>query len=337
MVIELSGGFSSQIYLVTDITSEYVKGHAKKFLVRLFGGKLVDEDEALKVLTPTEENLILQAYNLAGIDPKLFGVIEGGRIEEFIPSHILTEADFEDSDIMLQLARKLARFHALQLPISKQPNDICKPAEINFAQYDADVFQKIVDYVKCEDAKQLIEFDWRSEIEWIRNILPKIGGRFVSVHGDLYKSNILVRDEADTLNEKVTLIDYELAATDYRGRDFGDWFPFKIFELKDGKFVKVCEYPEEMWRKTFITEYLRIAKELAEYEFDEQGLDSVEHVMMEADFFTFPCLVRSISFFIKQKEDGFMLQMPIELGHSFMVSKLSAYIDDEECYMISLA
>ena len=311
---------SSQIYLVTDITSEKNNSHTDKFLVRLFGGKLVDDDEVMKVLSMAEEALVFQASHLAGIGTKLFGVIDNGRVEEYIPSHRLSEVDLADTEITMQLARKLARFHALRLPISKQPLDLCLPAEINLSKYNSEGFQKIIAYVECEDSQILTDFDWRSEIEWIRSVEPKVGGRLVSVHGDLHKSNILVRDEPDSFNERVTLIDYELAATDVRGRDFGDFFPLKIFELNDGKFNIVCDYPDEEWRKAFITEYLRITKELAEFKFDEHGLDSVDHVMMEADFFFLPFRLRAIVFVMKQNEDSFLLQSPKELGRSFIVS-----------------
>ena len=71
------------------------------------------------------------------------------------------------------------------------------------------------------------------------------------------------------------MIDYELAGTDYCGRDFGEFFPLKTMEIRDGKFEIVSEYPDEEWRKTFITEYLRMTKELNYFEFDKEGLDSM--------------------------------------------------------------
>ena len=289
----------------------------------MFVGKEVDET-GVKNLTSTEEALIFHASYLADIGPKLFGVFNGGRVEEYIPSHRITDDDFEDPRIVTQLARKLARFHALQPPISKKPRDVYKAAEMNYAQYDASGFQTIIDYIEHEDGKALVEFDWRSEIEWTRNTEPKINGRFVLVQGDMDKNNVLVRDEPDTFNERVILIDYEFAAIDYRGRDFGKFFPLKTIETSDQGIVKfVSEYPDEKWRHTFITKYLRMTKELATNEFDEQGLDSVDHLMMEADFFVLSWIVTGLGFFMKQGEDSFILKMSKEHGRGYMVRYLN--------------
>ena len=314
----ISGGFSSRIYLVENVSTTIDQNTISKFLVRLYGGRLVADDEPAKTLSPTEEALIFQANDLAGLGPRLYGVFDGGRVEEFVPSHTLRDIDLEDNEVLLQVARKLARFHALRVPMNKETRDTLNVVEIYISQYVEERFLKMIKQLDGGDASFMTSFDYTSEIKWLRRMEPNIGGRLVTLHGDLHKSNILVRDQVDSFNERIMLIDFELTGTEYRGRDIGTFFV--SMEINDNPMSNNVEYSNRDRQKAFITEYLRQTQKLAAFELDEQGIDSVDHVMMEADFYSFVWILSILGFGMKQDESSFLLQLPEELKHGWLVS-----------------
>lgn len=267
-----------------------------------------------------KETLVFYAVGLAGLGPKLHGSFDGGRVEEFIPSHMLREVDYEERpETVLELARKLARYHSLDLPISKKRHQILDACESLYQQRDLVEFRKLTNHLGIMDISLCEQFDAKSEIDWLRKAENVIGGRIVTISGDINKNNILVRDKPDKFGERVMMIDYELTTRDYRGRDLGQLFIFRIFEMVDGLFSLIGDYPDESWRRLIITEYLKETRKLNYFDWDEK-LDSVDHVLMEADFFMFHSIHMVYGFFLNQKSDSFFYQMPIDKAQSMMVS-----------------
>lgn len=315
-----SGGYSSRLYLVED-TSTSTSNPIKKFLVRLYGGKIAPRDDPIRPEGgEVKETLVFYAIGLAGLGPKLYGSFDGGRVEQFVPSHMLREVDYDQRpETMLELARKLARFHALDMPISQERYQLLDVCEFYLKIRDFEQFRKLADYASLVDISTFEDFDVKSEIQWLRKVEKLVGGRIVTISGDLNKNNILIRDEPDKFGERVMMIDYELAARDYRGRDLGQVFAYKALEMNDGYFHICCEYPDEKWRRTFVTEYLKQTKSLNYFEWDEK-MDSVEHVLMEADFFMFHSVQMLTGIFINQKEDSVFYKMPVDMVRSMLVS-----------------
>ncbi|KAG4073901.1 hypothetical protein HA402_014106 [Bradysia odoriphaga] len=314
----LSGGYSSRLYLVED-TSTSTSNPIKKFLVRLYGGKLAPKDDPIRPEGgEVKETLVFYAIGLAGLGPKLYGSFDGGRVEQFIPSHTLREEDYEQRpETVLELARKMARFHALNMPISQERHQILDVCEFYLKKRDFEQFRKLADYAGIPDVSLFENFDVKSEIQWLRKVEQRVSGRIVTISGDLNKNNILIRDEPDKFGERVMMIDYELAARDYRGRDIGQIFSYKVFEMKDGYFNVCCEYPDEAWRRSFVTEYLKQTKSLNYFEWDEK-LDSVDHVLMEGECFVFHSFHMIVGFFMNQNEDSFFYKMPPDMSRSIL-------------------
>jgi len=288
-------------------------------LVRLYGGKLLKESDPIKPEGgEIKETLVFYAVGLAGLGPKLYGSFDGGRVEEFVYSHMLRETDYEQNPkTIIELARKLARFHSLDLPISKERHQILDQCELILQQRDMNQFRKLANHIGLVDISSFEQFDFKSEIQWLKNLESVISGRIVTISGDINKNNILVRDEPDKFGERVMMIDYELCARDYRGRDIGQIFVTKIFEMDDGYFDKISDYPDEAWRRLFITEYLKETKTLNYFEWDDK-LDSVDHVLMEADFFMFHSIQMITGFFLNQKDDSLFYKMPVDKALSML-------------------
>ncbi|KAG4067963.1 hypothetical protein HA402_010649 [Bradysia odoriphaga] len=315
----LSAGYSSRLYVVEDRSSTCTLNPIGKFLIRFYGGKLVSENDPIKAdCCEVEETLVFYAMGLSGLGPKLYGAFDGGRVEEFIPSHMLRDVDYnERPETMLELARKLARFHALDLPISKKGFHMLDICEKYLKTRDLKQFRKLADHIGMTDISAFEEFDVSSEIQWLRTVESAVNGRIVTISGDINKNNILIRDEPDKFGERVMIIDYEICSRDFRGRDIGMVFAAKQIEMNDGYWFISSDYPDDAWRRSFVTEYLKQTKLLSYFEWDDK-LDSVDHVLMEGDFFMFYCIQMVTGIFFNQGDDSFYYKMPADKAQSML-------------------
>lgn len=287
-----SGGYCSRLYTCQDISDGQLAARSKGskiFLIRLLGGKLIEANESFVTLTTAGQAVLLYQLGELGIGPKLYGAIEGGRLEEFIPSHTLTTEDLSNVTVRDNIARKLARYHGMDkvLPVIRRPMDWIEQIEIKLKLLDKDwiVSHPLLKNSRV-DLKFLVNFDFNSEIEWFRQTAPQIGGRHVFCSSDMNRLNCLIRDEPDKFGEIVTLIDYELSSFSNRGLDIGNHFNWYIIDITAKTRLSGMEYPDEQRRHEFVTTYLEEAKKENYYDkFDEYGLDSVDQVLKEAEFY----------------------------------------------------
>jgi len=282
-----------------------------RILVRFYGGNVLPKNNPIRSLNETTEVLVFHYLGVHGLGPKLYGSFEGGRLEEYIPSVNLSVESFaRDAQVNDAIARLIARYHCVKgVPIKKTPWDIpliCSSAIDSYLKHKEDILKNYVPLRFYQTARDFFEFDFIQEIKWIREILPLIDSRVVFAHNDINRSNILVRHDDDItsrvngsscLDDHLVLIDYEFSGYNYRGVDIGNHFGMKVFDFGSSSFSTGFDYPSEPFRKRFIFHYLSQARECNEKyslfpDWDDEGKDSVEHVLMEAEF---GCLVRRLT------------------------------------------
>ena len=162
-----------------------------KVLLRLFGGKLLNKfssDEILATHGEVIETLNYYIMNQYKLGPKMYGVFPGGRIEEFVPSHSVTDPELLDPTITGSLARKLARIHNLTPPICRRPKDmigiIQKIRKEKLAAFTDKMRQVEIPKGLEESAKKWFNFDLPNFIDWIVATLPTVSNRIVFSHND---------------------------------------------------------------------------------------------------------------------------------------------------------
>lgn len=116
-VDEVAGGLTNKLYkcyIEPDKAKSLPCDTPNVLLVRLYGA-------GTEVFFSREnETKIFKKFAEMNLGPKLYGLFDGGRIEEFMPYRTLTQADMKRLSPLI--AKKLAIMHTIDMPISKIPS-----------------------------------------------------------------------------------------------------------------------------------------------------------------------------------------------------------------------
>lgn len=126
---KLSGGLTNTLYVCGRTHSDCADDN--KYVVRFFGSG--------KVNNIHEENIIASVVGSMKLGPEILGIFEGGRIEEFIPSHTITTPEL--AGINKTVANMTARLHKLNMPIDKSGEFLKNTMDIYFKKIQGG-FQK---------------------------------------------------------------------------------------------------------------------------------------------------------------------------------------------------
>ncbi|KRX26057.1 Choline/ethanolamine kinase, partial [Trichinella nelsoni] len=111
----MSGGLSNVLLLCQHELDVYPDSTVPcKILLRIYFNP---ETETNVV----EESVTFMLLSERQLGPKLYGIFPGGRLEEYIPSRPLSAVEVRQSHFSRQIAAKMAQFHALSVPLSKEP------------------------------------------------------------------------------------------------------------------------------------------------------------------------------------------------------------------------
>lgn len=175
--------------IIARLTGESGEGNDEnelgKVLVRLYGS-VIPRRLAIDVYI----NCYLASL---GLVPKILGLFEGGRIEEYLPSTCITHNNFRLQH--RKIIQMMTQVHTLTMPV---------PREIFlFAQ-----LRDMAHRVKVNKAK------WISEVDWFLDGLKVIGEgmRLGFCHNDVNMNNLLVPNYNP---DHLVMIDWEYAGYNY--------------------------------------------------------------------------------------------------------------------------
>lgn len=197
------------------------------------------------------------------------------------------------------IARKLATVHHLNVPINKDPTWLRE--NLNQWLKQVRTYERKSDQPVSDLEKELLAFDFEREIETMFDLLNTVESPIVFSHNDLQEGNILIpSDENITLasatqfsknmvkqfENHIVFIDFEFCSYNQRGFDLGNHFCERMFDYSNPEwphyFYYPNEYPDDEAKLFFIREYLKQSKQLSYNE----AVDTEEHILMEADYFT---------------------------------------------------
>ncbi|CAI0410613.1 unnamed protein product [Linum tenue] len=206
-VERVSGGITN---LLLKVSVKDVSGDESRVTVRLYGPNtdyVIDRERELQAT---------KHLSAAGFGAKLLGVFGNGMVQSFITARTLKPADLRVPNLAAAIANQLRRFHAVEIPGSKEPqlwNDIFKLYEnASILQFADAEKQRIYETISMKD--------FYGEIIEIKELTALVNSPVVFAHNDLVFGNLMFNDE----EEKLYMIDFEYGAYGYRGFDIANHF-----------------------------------------------------------------------------------------------------------------
>lgn len=297
--MKTSGGFSNVIWVVERrITVGTNDTDPMKVVLRKGTGSDYIEKSiksTMGVIPYTMELVVVSKLSDLGLCPKVYGIFAEGRVEEFVDSTLLSLAHDKDPLVKRDLALNFARIHAADVPIAKVPQNMFKSVEgiLEFFRRDEkDSFLTSEHLLKAGvKVHRMVDYDYERELEWLKGAFGKIDFQRAALSLlDVNYNNCLYRNNPQPGELKVLLIDYEMVSYRYRGFDlFGHLMQRMInHEMREGDNRDITlsgdSYPSEDEMRQWLQIYLDEVKRLGAFDdFDENGIDSVDHVLGEVE------------------------------------------------------
>ena len=295
-------------------------------VVRLIGGNVLPHDAPIRSHNETSETLVFYGLGHAGLGPKLHALFPGGRIEEFIQSRTMTVEEWlSDPVVNVEIAKITANFHSMKLPISKKPWNIREIVEKNLKKFNEQRAELEAEGYIVPQVLSVIEFDFESELNFIESIVNKINSRVVFSSNDANRSNFLVKTNNDgsyIQPLKLVQVDVEFSSYNYRAFDIGNYFGMKTFDFGAAKLLTGQRYPSEEYRRQFIQAYIEVMNQIGlPGDWDGDGRDSLEHILLEVDFGSFAVRTINLSWLLRD------LKIWVDLWKSRLSKDPSAEFD----------
>ena len=274
-------------------------------IVKNYGGNIFNEQASglTNINSPMVQSLIFYEQAKRGWGPKLYGLTDGGRVEEFIDCHTLTGHEAFETELNKDMARAYARFHSLKLPLRQENCDILTTLLPSVAEAKAKVKTFLASgYTEQSEAlkwfQELHDFPLEEEGMWIKSIFPKVKQRTVLCTMDPNYQNRLVRTypSSDPRATRTVIIDFDLTCYSDRGFDLGGHFVTRLYNgaSKETK-VSGAPYPSEPERIEFLTAYLQESEKLLE-DFDRSTLDSLDNLLLETELNALVYIITGLTF-----------------------------------------
>ncbi|CAG2102431.1 unnamed protein product [Medioppia subpectinata] len=234
------------------------------------------------------------------LGPKVLGLFENGQIQQFIENRHFKVPEQKDPQLSAELFKKMAGFHAMDVPIKRTNGWLYENFFDNF--YDRafkDGSFDLCDELKCET---LNARDLQTEIQWLKAAIDAIGSPIVFSHNDLKGYNIMVTKVNN--KEGVMLCDFEYSCYSYRGYDFGTVFA----EWDHGDYTKLQHFPDDSVIETLVGHYINESVSIFGSKYADNKINSVQQLMKEVKLFTLVSNMVSVMFGIQNHQGDAAIQ-----------------------------
>uniref|UniRef100_A0AC35TLD5 Choline/ethanolamine kinase n=1 Tax=Rhabditophanes sp. KR3021 TaxID=114890 RepID=A0AC35TLD5_9BILA len=297
---QITGGMSNILFKIDLPDNISVIGNQpKSTLLRLHG-----TDNAMALIIDT---IIFTILSERQMGPKLYGIFDGGRFEEYIPSRCLIRTELRHSVVNQFLGKMYGKIHTLSCPINKEPMLFLSASgwinEVEKAYGSEHVFQIKTTQVNQKylnnPIKNISIAQLRQELDILNKCMIASKSPIVFAHNDLQEGNILLKNkyalsdngqlssesnEDLDVDDAFTVIDYEYSNYNYRGFDFGNHFCEWGIGYEEtnapGYTINYQDFPTTKQMKPLIQCYL---DELNNTSHDTT--DDVETIALEAERF----------------------------------------------------
>jgi len=216
-VTPLGGGLTNKLYICKLPEKIAAKNKSKSPNVVLFReyGLIITDFKA-----QIQESVVFSILAERGVGPKLHAVFPGGRLEEYLPARTLITSDLQQSDLSESIAKCMAEYHMLEMPVKKEPTYISSKM---FAYLETAKKSNFDDLKQHQLYKQILDYDLDELSQFVTKMVTKNESVVVFCHNDVQEGNLLLTKRSDR-NNPVQMIDFEYSAYNYRGFDLGNHF-----------------------------------------------------------------------------------------------------------------
>ncbi|CAF0943871.1 unnamed protein product [Adineta ricciae] len=295
-VTKLSGGYSNTIWLVSRTTcNKNGSSEPHQVIIKVAGGNVMrDSIQRFCSTNDIEEIIITNGASNNGCGPKLYCLSGNSMVVEYIETIKMTPLLALESNMVREIAKSLAKFHSMNLPLDKRGFNVLKKTQEFIEKVPISRtkshWEDIKDFVKdkihnLQDVDDFLDWNIVDELEWALLLKDKIKSRIVMSHGDSNFMNYLLRKTEIEGELRVVLCDFEYSCYCERAFDIGGHFSNFVFQWNEDNKLTGHAIPKIDQRREFLIYYLEETKKLSYiHDFDESGRDSIENVMREADY-----------------------------------------------------
>jgi len=234
----LTGGLTNELFLASS--SQNTSAVADTVIVRYFGPG--------KVNNINEENIVATVLGASSLAPVVYGIFDGGRIEEFIPSKPLRTAELPEYATII--ASKLATIHSLTLPMDKSGN---------WWDVNSALWWETIDLRKSNLTDELYQ-RLKDATEIATNIVKNSKSPVKFCHNDLQELNLLQPNNAKD-KSALMVIDFEYAGYMNRAIDVGNHFCEYMYdyivETAPCFTADLSKYPSKEQQQEFAEAYFK--------------------------------------------------------------------------------
>ncbi|XP_071104483.1 choline/ethanolamine kinase-like [Haliotis cracherodii] len=254
IVKHLSGGLTNFLYLCSlPKTLVPDAGEPTCVLLRIYGHIAKSSKEFV-----VHNSVVFALLSEKGMGPKLYGIYHDGRIEEYIPTQALLTSDLVTPSISHLIARKLAHFHQLDMPLCKEPRWLKNIVDGWLTEIKNNFSQHSESNPKM---KKLMSFNLEQEFKELMLILSRVRSPVVFCHNDLQEGNILFLKDEPNPARQMTVIDWEYCSYNFRGFDIGNHFIEWCYDYTNPEqpmFYHIPDrFPSRKQQYAFFREYLK--------------------------------------------------------------------------------
>ncbi|XP_015362407.1 choline/ethanolamine kinase isoform X2 [Marmota marmota marmota] len=211
-VFPVSGGLSNLLFrcsLPDHLPS--VGEEPREVLLRLYGAILQGVDSLVL------ESVMFAILAERSLGPQLYGVFPEGRLEQYLPSRPLKTRELREPVLSAAIATKMARFHGMEMPFTKEPHWLFGTMERYLKQIQD------LPPTGLLNMNLLEMYSLKDEMGNLRKLLDSTPSPVVFCHNDIQEGNILLLSEPENA-DSLMLVDFEYSSYNYRGFDIGNHF-----------------------------------------------------------------------------------------------------------------
>ncbi|XP_038198302.1 choline/ethanolamine kinase isoform X2 [Arvicola amphibius] len=206
----------------------------------------------------------------------------------WVQSRPLKTRELRDPVLSGAIATKMARFHGMEMPFTKEPHWLFGTMERYLKQIQD------LPSTGLPQMNLLETYSLKDEMGNLRKLLDATPSPVVFCHNDIQEGNILLLSEPEN-DDSLMLVDFEYSSYNYRGFDIGNHFCEWVYDYthEEWPFYKArpTDYPTRGQQLHFIRHYLaevqkgQVRSEEEQKKLEEDLLIEVNRYALASHFF----------------------------------------------------